>query len=210
MQAQPGHGSYPTTVHSAFTLVEVLVALTLAALVVTIAGQVAVQTMRLSSQATRLMDGLDRDALIFDALRADFDAITAPIGEDGPLVVFGQPQQTLQVNVLSSLPSMSAGLHLPRYPCTVRYRLVRPPGRTDEYHLVRETLDRTLLSATPVPETLATNLAGFAVEVLAAGKWQRTYPVAGQPDAQPKLIRVTWTWNDGSSTARMFAWRGGV
>ncbi len=201
MSHNPQH--MPTR-QAAFTLIEVLLALALTTVVLTVTGQIAVQSLRSRRQAAMAIDRIEREALLFGVLAEDFaNIIHTPPGDRAPLMVFGHQRQVLQLSALSSIATLNGDLHLIIRPATVRYRLVR---HGDEmFDLIREVIDSTTPAAKAARETLASNVAGFDVEVLCDGMWGRSFPLSGDSVAAATAVRVSCRWGDkAQTTTRMF------
>lgn len=182
---------------TSFTLIEVLLALSLTALLVAVTGRIAVQAVTTRQSVGNTIVRLEREAGLFERLGADFAAILYVLpSEDPSLMVYGHPRQVLQLSALSPVPSLDESLHLVRRPATVRYRLVEDPHTDKELNLVRETIDLTGQSARPVSETVASQIAGFDVEVLCDDQWTDKYPPRTRRPAPARAVRITCRWSD--------------
>lgn len=180
---------------TSFTLIEVLLALSLATLLVTVTGRIAIQSVMTRQEVMRAVARLEREAALFERLNDDFANMLFGLpGDKTPLMVFGRPRQVLQFSVLSVIPTSEGSLHVIRRPSTVRYRLAGDRQEGSGLDLVREIIDRTGRSAKPVRETVARSVAGFKIEVLCDGKWERKYPPAGQRAAKARAVRVSCRW----------------
>jgi type II secretory pathway component PulJ len=200
---------YPHALHRrrSFTLVEMLLALALTALVVTVTGRIAVQTLTDQTEVERQARERDREAIVLGQLEEDFGGLLVGLpGETAPVAVFGMPRPVLQLSTLAAIPNPGAALHGVRRPAIVRYRLVENHDDPQELNLVRELIDRTSTSATPLRETIAARVADFQVEVLNKGQWVSGYPPADARLADAQAVRVSWRWlNKPQSTVRTFA-----
>lgn len=181
---------------SAFTLIEVLLALALTTMLVTLTGRITMNSMAARQAAGRIVAELDRETVVFDRLDDDFaNILDALPGENSPIKLLGSPRPVLQLSTLSPVGSAVGALHLPRRPARVRYRLKDNRG-TDASDLVRETIDLTVPGAKPVPETIAVNVASFAVVALHDGEWLRTYLSNRRDSSQATAVRVSLRWLD--------------
>jgi len=183
----------------AFTLVEVLVALALTALVAGLTGQIATTTLLNRALVGKRLRLIRRDTYVFDRLSEDVDQIVSIQG-DPVVTVFGSPHPVLQFAALAEDATTSGELHSARVPQTVRYRLVRERVG-DAYTLIRETIDRTSIGASPLRETLGTDLLDFGVEMFVDDSWTRIPPAGGDRVATgghraggATAIRVSCRW----------------
>ncbi len=201
MSRSPQH--VPTR-QSAFTLIEVLLALALTTVVLTVTGQIAVQSLKSRRQAAMAIDRIEREALLFGILAEDFaNIIHTPPGDRASLMVFGHQRQVLQLIALSSIATLNGDLHLIIRPARVRYRLVRHGD--EKFNLIREVIDSTTPAAPTVRETLASNVADFDVQVLCDGMWERSFPFSGDSVEAATAVRVSCRWGDkAQTTTRMF------
>ncbi len=192
-----------------FTLVEVLVALALTTLVVSLTGRIAVQTLTTRKAVTRIAARLERDAVVLDRLAQDLSNLLPGLPDDkSPLLLLGDRLPVLQLSALTTMPGHDDSLHLTRYPATVRYRLTGRRGEPGGLTLVRETIDRTDRAAIPRRETIATGVKELSMEILTDGDSYSKYPPAsGQASASgyaparghtldPWAVRVTLRWID--------------
>jgi prepilin-type N-terminal cleavage/methylation domain-containing protein len=185
-------------VRGAFTLVEVLIALALTALVAAVTGQIAVSTLQNRQVVEKRLRLIRRDAYVFDRLAEDVDRLIRIQGEPA-VTVFGSPHPVLQFTARADDTASSADLHTARLPQTVRYRLVRERiGET--YTLIREAIDRTDIGAGPLHETLGVDLLDFGVELFVDDSWTRIPPTGGNrlaggdPAATVTAVRVSCRW----------------
>jgi prepilin-type N-terminal cleavage/methylation domain-containing protein len=194
-------------IRRAFTLVEMLLALSLTALVAAVTGRIAVQTLTNQTDVERRAHERDREAIVLEQLEEDFEGLLVGLpGEAAPLAVFGMPRPVLQLSTLAVIPNPGAALHGVRRPAMVRYRLVEGHDDPQELNLVRELIDRTSVSAVPLRETIAARVADFGVEVLNKGQWVAGYPPADARLADAQAVRVSCRWsNQQQPMVRTFA-----
>lgn len=180
---------------AAFTLVEVLLALALTTVLIGLTGSIAVNSLRTRRYAQGVVRQLDREAYVLARIAEDLADLQCGLpGDASAISVFGTPRQVLQLSVLTAVPSVGYSLHLIRRPATVRYRLVGDRHESAGLRLVRETIDRTRVSARPVRETLSRGLESFRVEVLCDDQWTRSYPENDDETTGPLAVRVTCQW----------------
>jgi prepilin-type N-terminal cleavage/methylation domain-containing protein len=190
---------------SAFTLVEVLVALALTGLLLSITGRMAVSALRDRDVVAKRLGAIDAHAAIFDQLARDFKArLPDGVGSDTPasVAVFALPSPVIRMNVLSPLPQAQTQLHVAQFPIEVRYRLVQK--NTGIFDLVRETLDLTTPGAIPLRRTVARGLSRWDVEILADGEWGSQYPTEAEEPAAIQALYVGITLPNGETASRLF------
>lgn len=178
----------------AFTLVELLVALALTALLAVVSGRIAAATLHIRDTVIRGVDHAERDARIVDRL-AD-DVANLLILDSQPTVsLFGTPRPVLQLSVLTAASTAGSTLHVPRVPAAVHYRWVRDRESERVGDIVREVRNRTHPGAPPLRETLATQVAELKFEVWRQREWVTQYP-STKNDAPARAVRVAVTWAD--------------
>ncbi|MEK6674126.1 MAG: prepilin-type N-terminal cleavage/methylation domain-containing protein [Planctomycetota bacterium] len=185
--------SQPSCARS-FTLVEVLVALALTALLLSIVGPIATGALRSRNAASDIAARIHRESAVIDSLENDLRRLLDGLSEHGSSVrVFGFPQQTLELDVLGVVHEKADALHEALYPSTVRYRLMRTTD--SENNLVRESHDHTNASAKTQRETLASHITLFEVEVFDGRSWLRSFPdprKSSTKGVQALRIRMAW------------------
>lgn len=180
---------------SAFTLIEILLALSLTTLVIAVTGQIAVQSILTRDEARRIVNSLERDAHLFHQLSNDFANLLHGLpGDEKAVMVFGSQRQVLQLSALSPMPDREGALHVIRRPATIRYRLDGRQCETTGCDLVREVLDRTRAGARAVRETIATKVAGLKIEVLLEDTWVEKFPPSNGQSGSPLAVRVSCRW----------------
>lgn len=178
---------------SGFTLLEVLVALTLTAVVLSVGAQMVISGLRSETHAAAIIATMDREGLLTDVLRDDLTNL---------LVLDEQPCLTLTAGVPPQLELYTRAVvetaeasETRDQPARVVYRLSRTnmdsPGR-----LVRQIVDLTRPEVPPVEETVVDGVLSWQVDVWHEGKWMRT-PVRR---STPKLIRIDVQGAAGDTT----------
>ena len=196
----------------AFTLIEVLLALTLAGLLLTAVSSLTRQVL-LAEQAThRRQTEVNRTQVVLDTMARDvehilFDATDTPIELPRALNV------VLQMTTLAGVHTGDA-TRRPTHPVRVTYRLeaAPPPKPTqaDEstevgYTLVRvqDDLTRPRGQRSTITQTIARGLASVHVRIHDGGTWHDTWPPTGEQDV-PNGIEIQLTWPDRSPVRRRF------
>ena len=191
----------PRPAKRAFTLAEVLLALALTVLMVTVAGRIAVNSVVTRQVATRAVTQVERQAVLFELLREDVAQMLMDLPVDQTaLMVFGGERPVLQLTTLAAVPAEAEALHVPKVPATVRYRLVRADPNAPTFDLLREVIDLTQVGGTPVPQTVARRVSDFTVEVLCEEAWTTKYPPAEEEPAVAVALRVGCSWDTDKVT----------
>lgn len=187
----------PFAIRRAFTLVEMLLALALTAVLFTLTGRVVVQTLQAQTFLEQDGSRSRRVDLVFDRLSTDLERWLPGLpGETAPLTVFGTPQQVLQFSTLAASAEEPGSLHVALRPATVRYRLSENSNADGSSSLVREVVDRTNAAALPLRETLAEQLVEFKVEVFSRGAWVNGFAPTESNTPPPSAVRVSLRWVD--------------
>jgi type II secretory pathway component PulJ len=186
-----------------FTLVEVLLALVLAVVVLSAAGPLAVSALQMRQALDHAARPIRRESMVLGKLEEDLRS--GPLRRTSQacaIRLIGQPLPTLEVEGLVAVPGESPSLHVVRLPATVRYRLARGHSSAKDFELLREVQDRTDPAQRWRCESLSSGVAGFDVEVLAKGAWQRSFP-AKDRSWEAAAVRIRLTWSDGGSASRI-------
>ncbi len=194
-----------------FTLIEVLVALTLTTLLFSVAGQVAINALKTRATVRESIAVLEREAVVFEQIATDLANLLRGFpGKKTPIRVFGYPKQVLEIDTLAPVFGLEESLHLVRVPATVRYRLLRHDLDADGFDLVREVIGRTSTAKGLVRETLAAGMTSLGVQVHYDNQWINTYPPADKPQRDPAALRISFRWLETTQTAtRTFLVRDG-
>lgn len=179
----------------AFTLVELLVSLALAAFIVAITGQLAVQAVITRERVSDDVARERRRQTVWRTLSQDMNSILPEAATDGTVMnVFGAPNQVLELHVLSVVPSPNDGLHAVRLPATARYRLVQDPIDSKKQSLVREATDLTQSSSPASWQTVSHGIRSFEVQVLANNIWTDRVKRNDDGDANIEAVRLAIKW----------------
>ncbi len=176
---------------SGFTLMEVLVALTLTAVVLSVGVQMVTSGLHSENHAAAIIATMDREGLLADVLRDDLTNLLV-LGEQPCLTLAAGVPPQLELYTRAVVETADASGATDR-PARVVYRLSRAtldsPGR-----LVRQIVDLTRSEAPPAEETVVDDVLSWQLDVWNEGKWTRT------PDKRstPKLIRIDVQRADGA------------
>ena len=197
---------------TAFTLIEVLLALTLAGLLLTAASALTRQVLMAEQATHRRQTEVNRTQVVLDTMARDVEHILLD-ATDTPIEL---PRAT---NIVLRLTTL-AGVHTddatrrPTHPVRVTYRLeAAPPPEPREtdppaevgYTLVRvqEDLTRPRGQRSTTRQTIARGLASVHVRIHDGGTWHDTWPPTREQDV-PKVIEIQLTWPDRSPVRRRF------
>lgn len=190
MTALPSRAHRPAQLRGSspgFTLLEVLLALTLSALVITLTGGIAVQTLRTERRVGEILTAQAKTGHIVASIAADLaNRVSRPV----KLTMDANHRPAIEMTSLAAYPGDS--LHLPRLPSTVTYRLVRNHGNAEGIRLQRVVRDLTRSSPPPVITTVADDLAAFEVAVIERGPWQPLTATVAARLHEPRGLRIMY------------------
>ena len=121
------------THRSAFTLIELLLALSLAGTVLTLATRIATRSLRTRQVVADGLDAQAQDDFVVDSMAADL-AARLP-GQSFSVLLDANRRPLIQIRCLAAEPG--GDLHTSRLPADVQYRLVRMPGDSLRLRLER-------------------------------------------------------------------------
>lgn len=171
----------------AFTLVELLVALALAALLVVSTGRVTISALETQRVVEEKIRERDRGEQVLDTLAKDWSRRSAALpGEESNLRLIESANSTLEFTCLA--PTDSDALHVALLPGTVRYRTTREENTN---LLVREVTQVTLPGHPVRRERIAKDVVEFSAEVLVDGQWVKSFPMAKLRQTPPRMLRVS-------------------
>ncbi|MCC7291867.1 MAG: prepilin-type N-terminal cleavage/methylation domain-containing protein [Phycisphaerales bacterium] len=175
----------------AFTLLEVLVALTLTAVVLSVGAQMAISGLRCEQHAAAIAAAMDRESMLEDVLRDDLTSLLVLDEEPCLRLTVGVPQQ---LELATAVVMEDEESWTSPHPARVTYRLSRDNPESSS-RLVRQCVDLTRPQKPPIKETLAEGIGSWQVTVWHEGRWAPT------PDKQgtPRLIRIEVQWVDGKA-----------
>jgi prepilin-type N-terminal cleavage/methylation domain-containing protein len=179
------------TLHNAFTLVEMLVALLLSGVTLTICATVTVQSARMQRAAEWTVKRDWERIRVFGQIESDVDSVlsTVPIGET--LRVGQDGSQLLQVFCLAEVPSENA-FRAARVPARVTYFLESGGADSEGEMLVREVVDLTR-SLPARRQVIARGLERVSAELLREGDGGGL----SKDRAAPTAVRVVCSWRGG-------------
>lgn len=183
----------------AFTLVEVLLALTLTAVVMTLVGRIAVQSLNLTKTIEQQRDEHHRRAYWRDRMDRDLaSAIDLSRSVTANLDAHGRPRiRIMALAADSETVEVASDL-----PTEVEYRVLRTE---DHLRLVRESRSLLRSQAVVASETLACGMQSIDVEMWIEGTWLPVTNNPGKRQPKPEAIRITVQWPDQSLQQR--TWR---
>jgi len=196
---------------SGFTILEVILALAIVALVMAALGPALVGSLRAERQARAVLGPLADEPAALARLREDLLAAPRPVGTLAQpftlaaLLVDGRRGAELQVFTVSSTP-LHPSLAV-RAPDTGQAVVTWEVRRSDDgrglawTRASRSDLLATGTLAEPVGEVLLDHLAQLSIEVFIDGGYTATYDSSTRDALLPTAVRVTWAPlnADGSS-----------
>lgn len=186
------HDSQP----SGLTLIEVLLALTLSALVLTTLTGLTRQILITERDAGRRTDNTWQRDAVFAVLQDDLQHC-AKNGTDHPIEIAPIPGVALRLITLAPIEGPDATLTA-RHPARVRYQ-VEPANKTvEESRLIRmqEDLTRTKSKQNPVRQVIGRRVTSMHVRVFDGQAWQSTWPPPDRKDAVARAIEIRITRPD--------------
>ena len=193
-------------------LIEVVLALLLAGMVVSVTTVVAVQSVQvrrsLESQLTRRWERFE----LLDRFERDVDQAIWWLPETAkPLMFPDEPDRLIEIIGLVDAPSMDS-MFRRRLPARIIYRLEGDPNEIGGRRLVREVLDLTVSGAAPRRSIAADGLSDAVVQGFVGGSWQSRPQGHGGKDVSPKAFRLVCRWQrageaDAIGTVLIGDWR---
>ena len=174
--AVPRHG---------FTLIEVLLALTLGAVVVAAAGRSAILTLQTERTVQTAITRRVRTDHVFAAITTDLDArIDATV----TFALDANHRPTIEMFALA--PYAGSSVRRPRLPSTIVYGLTRSATNSETLRFERRLRDDTHTDARPITTTIADDLVSFDVSVLDRDQWEPLTAELAARLKDPKAFRV--------------------
>lgn len=200
-QSHNRHTAMTVTKRRSFTLVELLVALALAALLLAATGQAALSVAQLQRVTENRLRRHEVESRLWESMADDLSRLTAPFpGEETNLRLPDAGSPTLELSALVAVDFDD--LHVPLLPAKVRYRT---ETERDQTRLLREVVDVTALGRPVNKERIAQSLTEFRVEALVQGTWTKVYPIANRTRSAAQALRVSIRWKNGEeATQRTF------
>ncbi len=174
---------------TAFTLLELLLALALAATVLAATSQTLIGTMNVQRAVTDTVGQQVASDLVLDSLAADLDRRLPGVKDAVSIGLDTHHRPTIEVRCLAAEPGDA--LHTALVPARVQYRLVRMADDDQRLRLVRTVgwlIDHA--EGPGVTTTVCPDLADLQVELYLAGEWlPLTAEVLNSPN-RPTAFRV--------------------
>ena len=153
-----------------FTLIEVLLALTLAGTVLTLAAQIAGRTLRSQCAVTDLLEEQARYDFVGDSIAADLGSRMPDGASTLSILLDAHHRPLIQIHCLAAEPG--GGLHVSRLPANVQYRLVRTPGPAARLKLKRIVhWQAERLGGQIARTTVCDDLTAFEVQLHDGREW---------------------------------------
>ncbi len=188
---------------TAFSLLEVILALAIVALVLAAIAPALVGTLRAERQAARVLEPLVHEQLAFSMLRDDLLSAPRPNGSvSQPFTVENDQSDGRRGDTLTVFSDAPPPLH-PRVAvraaelgqAVVTWTLLAAEdGRGMAWARSRSAnLLATGTAPTPVAEVLLDHLADLTIETLSGTTWSQTYDSDQSGGVLPLAVRVTYT-----------------
>lgn len=180
----------------AFTLVEILVAISLTGLIVAISSRVALQMVETRNTAHRMNAPMERRSALGTLISEDFARIlTGPIKDKPALVVVEGSMLVLEFSALAAVSTEEESLHTPLKPCLVRYwkqQEVNTTYRT--YRLERQIIDLTDPARVIAKEPVAGGIEDFGLAIRRKGEWSDAATVSLLDAKEIEAVQVRARW----------------
>lgn len=175
---------------TAFTLIEVMLALVLASSVVAVTGVVAIQTV-LTQRAAKeqVAEHWDR-FLLFQQLETDIESTITWLPENvEPLRVNTNADELFVVHCLSSVPS-GGSLARRRMPARVTYRLAKTNDGSGSMRIIREAQDLTVPGGAIASRVIADDLVSVSFANHSADGWSDGPSTSNRRQADIDAVRL--------------------
>lgn len=183
-----------------FTLIEVLLALVLSGVVISLSGQVAVQTLQIDRSVERQIVSRIRTHHVADVIAADLAAAFDDAVRLDSVQLEVDPNGRPRILIKCLAARATDTPYLTRLPAQVTYRLVRMDNQ--RLRLERTVAFLTEESAAALETTVARDLAVFTVLVWQDQRWQLLDANLVPQLRTIEAFRVELAMND----ARVSAW----
>jgi prepilin-type N-terminal cleavage/methylation domain-containing protein len=202
MSPRPRHAP----ARAAFSLLEVLLALIIVALVMAAVGPALVGALRAQRQTRTMLEPLVMEQAAFALLRDDLLAAARPNGSLAqPLTIVAGQANGLRGDTLQVLSDGASPIHpsLAQRPPTVGQALVTWTARTSDdqrglawTRRVQANLLATGIAPTPVEEVVLDHLAQLTVEALVDGAFVESYDSDQVNAVLPLAVRISYAYLD--------------
>lgn len=186
---------------SGMTLVEVLLALTLTALVLTTLTGLTRQILITERDVHRQTDDAWQRDAVFAVLRDDLEHRVKD-DKDNPLEVAPSIGIALRLITLAPIEGADATITV-RHPARVSYGLEPDPENSEEHRLVRiqEDLTKSKSNKTPKRQVIDRSVVSMHLRMFDGESWQSTWPLANRNDAVAHAIEIRILQPDEESVA---------
>ena len=178
-----------------FTLVEVLLAMSLTGLVFAISGRVVVQ-MSETRNSVQLRNARAEQRLVLESVISDDFARMLPIEikNKPPLVVVEGSNLVLELPVLATVLDDEESLHTPLKPCLIRYWKHREPDAN--YKIEREIIDLTDPARVIRKVQVASGIEQLNVAIRRKGEWSDLATVTLLDAKEVEAVRILARWDN--------------
>lgn len=173
---------------SAFTLLELLLAVALSGTVLTLTARIALDALQTRRIITETVDQHQRLDFVTDSIAADLEARLTDAEQ--PLVIGLDANHRPRIELVCLAAEPGGALHTSLVPAAVTYRLVRVPHETLRLKLQREVQPLAGRSAGPQVTTVCDDLADFEVTLHYGSGWLPLNARTGQRKETPAAWRV--------------------
>ncbi len=182
---------------SAFTLIEVILALALAGVVITLAGQSAVHSLRTERRVQNDIFQRAGSRHVLDGIRSVWAQRL-----DAPIRVGLDPNLRQTVGWTALLPVDSENVWRRRLPCSVTFRLRRDQDGT--FTLIKSIADLTRANTHAREQVVASGIRDFAVEAYDGRRWLKPEEVSDETEVAAVRLTLQMS-NDQSESMTLIA-----
>jgi prepilin-type N-terminal cleavage/methylation domain-containing protein len=198
----------------AFSLIEVLLALAVVALVMATLGPALIGTLRTERQARNILDPLVREQVAWAILREDLLGVVLPQADaDGavadlyatPFTIASNEVEGRRAGTMAFCSCAMPPIHpaLAERPAEMCQATVEWSLRTAEDGVGLSWIRRrqphllaTGVAPDPIDEVILDHLGHLAVEVFVNGTWEEAYDSSENGEVLPNLVRISWAYLD--------------
>lgn len=175
----------------AFTLIEVMLATVIGAMVISAAAVASVESLRAQQAARRLIRTRWADRAVLRQFEQDIAAEITWLPDAARTVkVPPESDRLLEIISLVDLPATDS-MFRRRVPAKVSYVVTAAQGASSEKTLWRETIDLTQRNQEPVRRKLATRLSDVRIEAKGPKGW---FIADGALKDRPEALRLVCRW----------------
>lgn len=179
---------------SAFTLVEVMMALMLGSVVVAVCATITVQTAQLQSGVDARIARRWQRQRVGDQFAADVKSVLRGLPSDtNPIVINENDTQILRVFALADIPSVNL-LGSSRTPAEITYRVSAASHETAAKRLIRRVRDLADPQGATYEYVLAEGLEDVRIEQFDNDSWRSKVERREGVPLDPVALRLICTW----------------